>query len=42
MKNIVLFDMDGTLTPPRKELDRDSHRIRSQLRFATNEFVNRE
>lgn len=23
MKNIVLFDMDGTLTPPRKELDRD-------------------
>jgi phosphomannomutase len=23
MKRIVLFDMDGTLTPPRKELDRD-------------------
>ena len=23
MKKIVLFDMDGTLTPPRKELDRD-------------------
>lgn len=23
MKTIVLFDMDGTLTPPRKELDRD-------------------
>jgi len=23
MRTIVLFDMDGTLTPPRKELDRD-------------------
>ena len=23
MRKIVLFDMDGTLTPPRKELDRD-------------------
>ena len=23
MKKLVLFDMDGTLTPPRKELDRD-------------------
>ncbi len=23
MKNIILFDMDGTLTPPRKKIDRD-------------------